>query len=33
MRLKYDDCIIYQKLSVDEQLILTVNQHVATEEE
>lgn len=33
MRLKYDDCIIYQKLSVDEQLILTVNQHVATEKE
>lgn len=32
IRLRYDDCFIYQKLTVDEQLILTVNQHVATEE-
>ena len=31
IQFKYDDCIIFQKLTVDEQLILTVNQHVASE--
>ncbi len=31
IQFKYDDCIVFQKLSIDEQLILTVNQHVVTE--
>jgi hypothetical protein len=28
IQIKYDDCLIFQKLSIDEQLILTVNQHI-----
>ena len=31
IQFKYDDCIIFQKLTIDEQFILTVNQHVASE--
>lgn len=32
MVFKYDHCVIFQKLSIDEQLILTVNQHVTSDE-
>lgn len=32
IQFKYDDCVIFQKLSIDEQLILTVNQHVTSDE-
>ena len=32
IQFKYDDCVIFQKLSIDEQLILTVNQHVTSED-
>jgi|UniRef100_A0A6C0IQS1 sulfite reductase beta subunit-like hemoprotein len=31
IQFKYDDCVIFQKLSIDEQLILNVNQHVHAE--
>lgn len=33
IKFKYDECIIFQKLTVDEQLILTVNQHISSEED
>lgn len=32
IKIKYDDCIIFQKLTIDEQIILTVNQHVTSED-
>lgn len=32
IKIKYDECIIFQKLTIDEQIILTVNQHVTSEE-
>ena len=33
IKIKYDECIIFQKLTIDEQIILTVNQHVTSEDE
>tara|TARA_B100001093_G_scaffold443959_1_gene446634 strand:+ start:927 stop:1406 length:480 start_codon:yes stop_codon:yes gene_type:complete len=32
IKIKYDECIIFQKLTIDEQIILTVNQHVTSED-